>query len=351
MFLLPISLIQTIGRDAYIALAIGGGVDLLSLGLLIAAVMLSPDTDFFELLKRALGKVGAKIFVGITALFLFFKLNISAAETLTFYADNVFADFDAAIMVIVLLVFLAAAACHTLRALSRLNELLTPLIVVCLGVLVAIVVMTGFDLANILPAMRASKSFGASAARHASWLGDYIPLVLFIGRTRTKKHTGAFAAASGVIGTAVAVFFAIVLCAAFGNVPMLADSSTNISSILQYTIGNVYGRIDLFSSVLWSISAFIETALFFYSTCRCVEFVIGKNLHLPVALGTCVLLYFVQVFVLTDPSLFSVIVTSYAASVTTLVFAIGIPVVAVVCAAVNKRRGKKGVAVLEKEQA
>lgn len=348
MFLLPISLIQTIGRDAYIALAIGGCVDLLSLGLLIAAVMLSPAADFFELLSRTLGKVGAKIFVGITALFLFFKLNISAAETLTFYADNVFADFDAAIMVIVLLVFLAATACHTLRALSRLNELLTPLILVCLGVLAAIVIMTGFDLTNILPAMRAPKTFGASAARHASWLGDFIPLVLFIGRTRTKKHTCAFAAASGVIGTAVAVFFAIVLCAAFGNAPMLADSSTNISSILQYSIGNVYGRIDLFSSVLWSISAFIETALFFYSTCRCIAFVIGKNAHLPIAIGVCAALYFAQVFVMTDPALFSVIVTSYAASVITLVFAIGIPVVAVVCAAVNKRGGKKSVA-LEKE--
>ncbi len=342
MFLLPISLIQSIGRDAYIALAIGGGIDLITLGLLIATIKLSPDVDFFELLKRAFGKVGAKIFVAFVALFLFFKLNISTTESLTFYSDNVFADFDTSLMIIVLLIFLTAAACHTLRALSRLNELLTPIIILCLALLAAIVVMTGFDLANILPAMRAPKSFAADAARHAAWLGDFTPLLLFIGRTRTKKHTAAFTAASGVIGTATAVFFSIVMCAAFGNVSVLADTSTNLSSILQYSIGNVYGRIDLFSSVLWSISAFIETALFFYATCRCVAFVIGKNSHMPIAVGVCVALYFTQVYAMTDPTVFSLIVTSYAASAITLAFAVGIPTVALVCAVIAHKKDGNG---------
>lgn len=342
MFLLPISLIQSIGRDAYIALAIFGGIDLIVLGLLLATIKLSPDVDFFELSKRAFGNVGAKIFVALVALFLFFKLNISTTESLTFYADNVFADFDTSLMIIVLLIFLTAAACHTLRALSRLNELLTPVIILCLALLAVIVIMTGFDLANILPAMRAPKSFATDTARHAAWLGDFMPLLLFIGRTRTKKHTAAFSAASGAIGTATALFFSIVMCAAFGNVPVLADTSTNLSSILQYSIGNVYGRIDLFSSVLWSISAFIETALFFYATCRCVAFVIGKNSHLPIAVGVCVALYFVQVYAMTDPTLFSLIVTSYAASAITAVFAVGVPVTVLVCAAVAHKKDKGG---------
>ena len=112
MFLLPISLIQSIGRDAYIALAIGGGIDLITLGLFASlydygaatpvlwrcycwvwisgvfsfaaaarARLNPPDVDFFELLKRAFGKVGAKIFVAFVALFLFFKLNISTTES------------------------------------------------------------------------------------------------------------------------------------------------------------------------------------------------------------------------------------------------------------------------------
>ena len=93
-----------------------------------------------------------------------------------------------------------------------------------------------------------------------------------------KKHTGKIAMTAGAVGTCVAVFFALVLCAAFGNVPRLIDSSTNITSILQYSIGNVYGRIDLFSSILWSVGAFMETAFFFYCTARCIAFVIGSAL-------------------------------------------------------------------------
>lgn len=341
MFLLPIFLIRATGRDAYIAIAVGCGFDLVSLVIALAAMRLSKNADFFELLGTVFGKVGARITAGVIGLFLFFKLNIAVTETLGFYADNVFADFDIAIMIIVLLIFLTAVGAHTLRALCRLNELLVPIIIVCVAMLAAIVIMTGFDLSNILPAMTAPRDFLSSSARHAAWLGDFTPLVLFIGRTEMKKHTGAIAATSGVVGAATAVFFAIVMCAAFGNVPLLVDSSTNLSSILQFYIGNVYGRIDLFSSILWSISAFIETALFFYATCRCVSFAIGKNAHLLTSLGVCVVLYFTQVFAMTDPTIFTIAVTSIAASVATPIFTLAIPLVALVCAAICRRRAGK----------
>lgn len=340
MFLLPIFLIKATGRDAYIAIAAGCIIDLVALIITLAAMRLSPDTDFFELLQSVMGKVGAKIVVVLTGLFMFFKLNVAAAETLTFYTDNVFADFDIAVMIIVLLLFLATVASHTLRAFCRLNEFLTPIIIVCIGVLAVIVVLTDFDLANIFPALRQPRSFVGTAVRHAAWLGDFMPLLLFIGRTQMKKHTCLFAAASGTIGAANAVFFSLVMCAAFGNVPMLVDSSTNLSSILQFSIGNVYGRIDLFSSILWSISAFIETALFFYATCRCVSFVIGKNCHSIISVAACAVLYVTQVFAMTDPTIFTLVATSVAVSVIAPLFTVAVPMLALICALIKRRKDK-----------
>lgn len=340
MFLLPIYLIQSAGRDAYIALAVMCAFDLVMLAVWLICIRLSPDTDFFTLLSKLIGKVGAKIFVAFVALFYFFKLNVVTTETLTFYSDNVFADFDAAIMIFVLLIFLAAVANHTLRALGRLNELLTPLIVVCILILGTIVVMTGVDVFNVLPVMRDRAGFGSALFRHAAWSGDFTPLALFVGRTQTKKHTGKISMAAGAVGTCVAVFFALVLCAAFGNVPTLIDSSTNITSILQYSIGNVYGRIDLFSSILWSIGAFMETAFFFYCTARCIAFVIGKNHSFWIALGACVALYCTQIFAMTDPTIFSTVVTSVAASVIVPIFTAAIPVIALVAAIVEHNRSK-----------
>ena len=84
MFLLPIFLIRTTGRDAYIAMAIGGGIDLVALGVMIAAMYLSREVDFFTLLSSTIGKVGAKIAVALIGLFLFFKLNTAVAEILAF---------------------------------------------------------------------------------------------------------------------------------------------------------------------------------------------------------------------------------------------------------------------------
>lgn len=338
MFLLPIYLIQETGRDGYLVLTACVSLDLVTLGISLCAMWLSRDTDFFTLLESVLGKVGAKMTVAAVALFLFFKLNIATAETVTFYSDNVFADFDVAIMIIVLLVFLVAVARHTLRALCRLNELVTPLIAVGVIVLVVIVVMTGFDPANVFPAAHTPAKVGNGFVRHAAWVGDFMPLMMFVGRTELKKRTLPLAAASGVIGTAVPVFFAVVLCSAFGNIPTFVDSSTNIANILQFSLGNVYGRIDLFSSVLWSVSAFVETALFFYATCRCVSYVIGKPAHFAVGLGACLALYFTQVFAMTDPTIFSAIMSNVAASITTMAFTVAVPTLALVCAAVKRKR-------------
>lgn len=339
MFLLPIFLIQSAGRDGYIILAIYGAFDLLTLIPILIAIRKS-DVDIFELLSTVLGKIGAKIAVVIIWLFLFFKLNTAVAEILTFYGTNVLTDFDTTMMVVVLLVFLAAAGTHTLRSLSRLNELLVPIIVVCLAVLVAIVVLTGFDLANIFPAVADKKGFSFALIKHPTWVGDFTPLVLFIGRTKTKKFTWCFAAGSGVIGTAVATFFALALSAAFGNVPTLVDATTNISNILQFSVGNVYGRLDMFSSVLWSVSVFIEAALFFYATCRCASFVIGKNAHFIISLCICVMVYVVQVFALTDPMIFSLTVTALPCAMITLVMAAVIPCLALVCTIVYNVKHK-----------
>ena len=338
MFQLPIFLIRTTGRDAYIAMAIGGGIDLVALGVMIAAMYLSREVDFFTLLSSTIGKVGAKIAVALIGLFLFFKLNTAVAEILAFYGNNVLNGFNVSLMTIVLLVFFAAVGVHTLRALCRLNELLVPLIVACLTVLAVIVILTGFDLANIFPSLQNPESFTDGLMRHAAWIGDFTPLVLFMGRTKLKKSTGAFAAGAGAIGTAVAVFFTMIMSAAFGNVPMLADSTTNLSNILQFSIGNVYGRIDMFSSILWSISVFIEAALFFYATCRCVAFVIGKNAHFWISLAVTVLVYIAQVFALADRTLFSLAVTSLPTSAVIFAFTIAVPTLAVTCALVQRNK-------------
>lgn len=338
MFLMPIYMLRAAGRDGYILLAIDCALDLVALVLYLIAMKLSPDDDFFKLLNSVLGKVGSRIAVALVGLFLFFKLNISTAETLTFYSNNVFSDFKTPIMSVVLLVFLVAVGKHTLRSILRLNELLVPLIIVCILVLITIVVVTGFDLGNIMPTLQNPTEFKRSLLNHASWLGDFTPVVLFIGRTKQKPHTRVFAGVSGVVGSLVAVFFGIVMCAAFGNAPNLADSSTNLSNILQFSLGNVYGRIDLFSSVLWSLGAFIENALLFYCTCRCFSYVIGKNAHFWISIGFAVALYVLQVFAFTDPTVFATVAESGVTSAVCLCFTFAVPILALSCALINHGR-------------
>lgn len=342
MFLQPLYLVKSAGRDAYIALAIDGGVDIVVLVITLIAMKLSPETDFFTLMRSIFGNVGSRIIAGLFGLFLFFKLNVSVAETVAFYSQNILTDLDPMLLVTILLIFLVGVAIHTLRALTRLNEILAPLIVLCLAVLVAIVAATGFDLANIFPAMRYPREFGVTLSKHMTWLGDFSPLILFIGRTKFKKSTVALSVVSGALGTAVSVFFSIVLCAAFGNVTDIVDASTNLSSILQYSLGNVYGRIDLVSEILWSVAAFIANALMFYSTVRCFEYVIGKSFHLvtSICVGIALLVTFGLLF--NDPAMLAIVVVNEITSGIIAAFTIAVPCLALVCAVIARKRGRRG---------
>ena len=341
MFLQPIALLHAVGRDAYVAMAIDGAIDLATLGFMLAAIRLSGENDFFSMLVSLIGKVGAKIAASVIGLYLFFKLTITTGETLIFYSDSLFAEFDIAVMLVILLLFLWTVACHTLKALSRLTELLTPIVVVGIAALATIVIATRFDAANILPFMN-TKNFGDAVYKHMAFSGDFTPLVFFVGRTKTKKHTSLFSSLSGVVGTCVAVFFAIVMSAAFGNVPMLADTGTNLSTILQYSIGNVYGRIDLFSTALWSIAVFLETALFFFATCKCFRFVAGEKGRGIVALAVGFALYLVEVFAMTDPTIRDTVTTSAVTSMISLAFTIAIPLFAFVVSLVFKHKCGRG---------
>lgn len=343
MFILPIYLIQSAGRDGYIVLAISSAIELIMLVVTIIAMQLSKERDFFALLTSVVGKVAAKIIVALFAVFLFFKINVASTETITFYSDTVLADFDSSIMAVVLLVFLVAVANSGLRALCRLNEIITPIIVIGITGIMTLVIITGTDLANIFPAMQNIGDFKYSLVHHLSWMGDFTPLVLFLGRTEmNKKRTAVAAGFSGLIGLSLVVFQAMVMCSAFGNVPTLVDSSTNISGILQYTVGNVYGRVDMIAFILWSLAAFVETAMFFYATVRCVEFVIGKNEHFWVSIGVGVALFFTLVFGLTDPTVFEAVMSCYSTTVISPVFTFGIPMLALVCALILRHRDKRG---------
>ncbi|MCH5158281.1 MAG: GerAB/ArcD/ProY family transporter [Clostridiales bacterium] len=338
MFLQPLFLVKAAGRDAYIALAIDGGFDIIVLIVTLIAMKLSPDRDFFELTRCVFGKVGSRIIVCIFGLYLFFKLNVAVSETVSFYSKNILTDLDTTLLLLILLIFLVGVALHSLRALTRLNEILTPVIVTCLAVLIAIVVATGFDLSNIFPSLRNPHEFGVALSRHMTWLGDFSPLLLFLGRTEMKKSTVPLCVVSGTLGSAISVFFSVVMCAAFGNVTSLVDASTNLSSILQYSLGNVYGRIDLVAEILWSVASFIQNALFFYCVVRCFEYVIGKPLHLVTSLGVGALLFTSLSVAFSDPSILSLLIVNEITSALVASFSLAVPVLALISAVIARKK-------------
>lgn len=342
-FILPIYLIQAIGRDGYIALSVTSVIELFTLIVITVAISKTNGKNFYELMQAVTGTVIAKIITAVLGLFLFFKLCVSVTEIISFYSDTVFADFDVTLMGIVLLAFLAVMANGTLRALCRLNEIVAPVVLIGIISILALVMFTGTDLANVFPSLQNVDGLGNAIVTHLSWLGDFLPLLLFVGRTEKKgKRTVVCACVSGGMGLSLVVFQAMLMCSAFGNVPWLIDSSTNISGILQYTVGNVYGRVDMLAFILWSVAAFVKAAILFYSVTRCVELVIGRKSRTCISLILCVAEYFLLVFCFSDPTIFELIMVDKITTIVVTVVSLDVPILTLICNVVSCRKKNFG---------
>lgn len=335
MFMLPVLLIRTSGRDGIIVMTIHVIFEAAMLLIILCALKSRPNADLRAAVFVRFGKVGARIFFIVAAAYFFARLTLLTTQTALFFEHGVFEKFNWAVMMPVLLLFVTTAAGGSLRAISRTNELISPLIGVCLLGLLLMTAVTKLDYANVLPLF-----YGGGTAegllRTGSFVGDFTPLVFFIGKTDPmKKHSVWVIVLFMLIGSVISLYFILGICAVFGNMPHLVQFATNIANMHSYGSLNAAPRLDLVLYTIWSIAPVIATALTAYAATQSLVCAFSRVKPQYFAFAISVALYFLEVLVFNLDEIIFGLLTPYA-SIAMYALAFALPITACVCVCTAK---------------
>lgn len=296
LFMLPSMLTAEIGRNGYLGMLLYLGVDFCVLVAVVVAVKRT-QCDFYTLLSRTLGAVGARILLGISIVFLVFKVTLMAGELRIFFSENIFDNFGWALFAIPLLAFLCWSAAKSLRCIGRTSEIVVPFIL--LGfILLVILTATKVDYVNLLPI---AKDGGGDLWKFTAWLGDYSVLALLAGKVQAGKAPATRWLLAGAAGAIAVETFTVMICAAYGNLGHLLELGHNLGAMAQHSGTQNFGRLDLFIFTIFLSSVVIKLMVYMYAAARHTAFVTTVDKPLLWAGVAAAAVYVLSVFVLPSP--------------------------------------------------
>ena len=271
-FLMPALILRTLGRDGIFTIAFFIGVEIVNLIFIIVVCRTNPSATFFEIMEKALGKVISKVVYILLFIFAFIKSVVIVSEIKVFFIAVMYKDINWAIMVIPLVVLTLFFAKKSLRALGRVAEILTPIVLISTLILGSLL-LPEFSWEGLLPVL----SDGAGEVFKGVnlfpvWFGDTTTLLLFMGNIKINKGFSVSVIISKLIATTLTAFFCVVLFSAYGNVSELIDYGNNVSNLTQLSLGSQdYGRFDLLFYCVWLLSVFIKLASTFILSVKCAQ--------------------------------------------------------------------------------
>jgi len=278
IFLLPTLLLKSVGRDGLIVISVLLIFELLLLIACLIAIKLSPNLTFTQALERHFGKIAARVIAAILVLYACLKLLLLFTETRSFFESSLFDQFVWPVMGLPLFGLAALVAAKSLSGVSRLFEIFAPLVFASL-IILGIMIAPNVDFGNALPLFTAG---GGTIARQslsfAVWTGDFVLLLLFVGKTRPQGKLITLGIISAVIGTLLVIFFAVVLTATFANLPHLIEYGHNMRNLAIFGAGNLaYGRIDIILFAVWAIGLIIQSLLYGYFAVSLLSYIFGVS--------------------------------------------------------------------------
>ena len=254
LILLPSHLVYTSQND----LLFPALVNLVLQAAIIFLVLLlnSRGKTLYELLKDAMGKIGARIVIVIFTLFLLYAALLPFNEQ-KLMVQSVFYDTLPSIIVFGPFFLFAAYLCSKpLTNLGRVWDIIAPIAAVSfIGII--IFALSGADFKALLPVgASGTKGFFSGTAYTMSWFFDSALVLSLTGKIENKKGMAWKGMLCYLVGAAAVLLFLAVFYAVYAE--LAVSRLFAFSKISRYFTGvSVLGRIDyLFIFALGMVMAF-----------------------------------------------------------------------------------------------
>lgn len=279
LILLPSALSAYAGRDLWAPALVLFAAQAI---VIWAVLFLSSKTDmtFYELTKRTIGTVGARILFGLYALYFLLSSLLPVLEQ-NLLLRSAFYDTVPSLLISGTFYVLALYFCaKPLRCLGRCADVAVPLSLFALVALIGLS-LSSADFGALSPALQSSPRTLLTAGSHAlPRFAECAYPLFFLGRFRYEKGLALKVTLSYLAGAALTLFF---LCDFFAVYSVLSPrQSSAISKIGRYFSGiDTIGRIDLLFVYLLSFGMLFAILLPVRLSTECLRIACGAKDNAP----------------------------------------------------------------------
>ncbi len=229
-------------------LLLSAALNFVAEGAILALLLLltkKTEKTFFDLLRSAFGKIGAKIVYGIFALYFAFSALLPVLEHKGFVLQILYENVPSILSFVPLFGVTFFACIKGFKTIGRTADLAMPIFLLSFLGLLFLSVMQA-DYSALLPIAAAPpKRLLQGSLFGLPWYGDSLCVLFFLGHFRNEKHTAKkilFSFGGGAVATLLflATFYGI-----YADIAVKQQNA--LAHISKYTTAYTsLGRIDLF---------------------------------------------------------------------------------------------------------
>ncbi len=278
LILLPARLAEAAGNDLLFPFAMHY---LLQAGAVFCALLLAKrGMNFSELLANTFGKIAAKVFMNIYALFLFFAALLPLLEQKLLVQSVFYDTLPSLVSFSPFFLFAAFIASKPLASSGQVCDLLAPIAIAGLAG-IFILSAGSADLAALSPAFASGAKGILTAFRNGfGWFYDAAFILPFLGTFDYKKHLALKGTLCYLAGGAAVILFAGIFYGIF------QETATNqlfaFTATSKFFSGiSTLGRIDYLFIFLLSLVMAFYCALPLQAGVECLLQAYGRRRYLP----------------------------------------------------------------------
>lgn len=287
LLVLPSLLISKTGNAVWLAILMMMLIDMVFFAIVFAIIKAFPNMTMQKFFENGCGKVISKILFFILGLLFAMKVAMLLRECFEFYTETAYVDLNWFKFLFPVALMLGYAATKSLNAMGRSLEIYIYFIVMAIA-MAFLFSIGSIDIFSFLPLVKnGMKSVVSSCIDYAFWFGDFMLLLMLMGKIKIEKKFIGKVTISYISAMVIVLLLAFTHYALFGAI---ADTyKTTIVDVTEYIPRlSTSGRFTWVIIFLWPIAEFVAIGFYIHFAINCFSYCFNVSEKNQTYVGACV---------------------------------------------------------------
>ncbi|MBQ8430455.1 MAG: GerAB/ArcD/ProY family transporter [Clostridia bacterium] len=244
--------------------------------LLITYLINKLDVDIFTFLQGKIGRFLTKIIAILVSVYFAFRALDIISQSYVMFDNRMYIDLNKYIFFAIMVVAVCYLGSRQLNSLGRTLEIFIYVIVIAL-VISGFISFGGANFSNLLPIFNSGyMNVVKNTFFHNFWFGDFLMLLLFVGKIKVEKNTTKTILFSYLIGCGVVIYFVLIFISVFNRTaPLHTSAILEISEFKPRLLSE--GRFNWIIDILCPLFSICIIGVYSYLSVNSLQFCLARK--------------------------------------------------------------------------